>query len=66
MLLIFFAPSGNIQLYSRKDKLELLQKYYQLSGKINMDSVINADLKEKLEDRVTDYISMYKEIGLYI
>ena len=49
---------------STRGKLELLQKYYQHLGNMNVDSVFDADWKEEVQDRVNGYSSLYKEAGV--
>ena len=49
-------------LTSTRDKLEVLQKNYQLLSKMNVDSEFDADWKE-VEDSVRGYSSLSEEAG---
>ena len=52
-----------LSLTSTRGKLELLQNHYQLLSKMSVDSVFDADWKEKIEDSVSSYSSLSKEAG---
>ena len=48
---------------SARDKLEVLQKHYQLLSKMSVDSEFDADWKEEVEDSVCGYSSLSEEAG---
>ena len=41
----------------------MLQRYYQVLSKMNVDSEFDADWKEEVEDIVSGYSSLSKEAG---
>ena len=48
---------------STRDKLEVLQKHYQLLSKMSVDSVFDANWKEEADDSVGSYSSLSQEAG---
>ena len=48
---------------STRDKLEVLQKHYQLLSKMSVDSEFDAGWKEEVEDSVGGYSSLSEEVG---
>ena len=48
---------------SSRGKLEVLQKHYQLLSKMSVDSVIDANWKEEVEDSIGSYSSLSEEAG---
>ena len=51
-----------LSLTSTRGKLEVLQRYYQLLSKMNVDSVFDANWKEEVEDNVNGYSSLSEEV----
>ena len=48
---------------STRGKLEVLRKHYQLLSKMSVDSELDADWKEEIEDSVGGYRSFSEEAG---
>ena len=49
---------AGVSVTSTRGKLEVLQKHYQLLGKISVDSDFDANWKEEVESKVSSYGSM--------
>ena len=54
----FLKSDAGVSVTSTRRKLEVLQKHYQLLGKISVDSDFDANWKEEVESKVSSYGSM--------